>query len=76
MTGFDRKRMTLTQAGAEAVSVTLELDITGTGAWQTYETFRVEPGKPVQVALDDVRAYWLRVKADRACSATAWLVYE
>jgi hypothetical protein len=76
MTGFDKKRLTLSQVGAEAASVTLELDITGTDAWKTYETYRVEPGKPAQVALDDVRAYWLRVKTDRACTATAWLVYE
>ena len=76
MTGFDKKRLTLSHSGAEPVSVTLELDITGTGVWRKCETYRVDPGKPLQVALDDVRAYWLRVTADRACKATAWLVYE
>jgi hypothetical protein len=76
MTGFDKKRLTLSQAGAEAANVTLELDLTGTGAWRAYETYRVEAGKPVDVALDNVRAYWLRVTADKPCAATAWLVYE
>ncbi len=76
MTGFDKKRLTLAQTGAEAVNVTLELDITGTGVWRAFETYRVEAGKPVQVALDNVRAYWLRVAADKPCTATAWLVYE
>jgi hypothetical protein len=76
MTGFDKKRLALSQTGAETAQVTLELDITGTGVWQTYETYRVEAGKPVQVALDEVRAYWLRVTADKPCTATAWLVYE
>jgi hypothetical protein len=76
MTGFDRKRLVLSQTGAEAAKFTLELDITGMGAWQTYETFRVEPDKTVNMKLDDVRAYWMRVKSDRDCTATAWLVYE
>ncbi len=76
LTGFDKKRLTLSHAGADAVTMTVELDITGTGVWRTYETFRVEPGRPAQVALDSARAYWLRVTADKACTATAWLVYE
>jgi hypothetical protein len=76
MTGFDKKRLTLSQTGAAAATVTVELDITGMGAWKTYETCRVEAGKPVEVALDDVRAYWLRVKSDADCLATAWAVYE
>jgi len=76
MTGFDKKRLTLSQTGTAASQMTLELDITGAGVWRAYETYRVEPGKPVQVTLDDVRAYWLRVTADKPCKATAWLVYE
>ena len=76
MTGFDKKKLTLAQSGAEAVNVTLELDVTGTGVWRAFETYRVESGKPLQVTLDDARAYWLRVKADKACVATAWLVYD
>ena len=76
MTGFDRKSLTLSQTGADSVKVRLELDLTGTGVWKTYQTYRVESGKPVQVALSDVRGYWLRVTPDRACTATAWLVYE
>jgi hypothetical protein len=76
MTGFDRKRLTLSHAGAESVKVTLELDITGAGVWRAYETYTVEPGKKTEVSLDDARAYWLRVVADKACTATAWLVYE
>jgi len=76
MTGFDRKRLTLSHTGAEAVNVTVELDITGTGVWRAYETFRVEPGQTAPTVLDDARAYWLRVRADKPCTATAWLLYE
>ena len=76
MTGFDKKRLTLSHTGAERVNMTLDLDITGSGAWRRYETFAVEPGKGIEIALDDIRAYWLRVTADKPCTATAWLVYE
>lgn len=76
MTGFDKKALTLSQEGADAVAMTLELDLTGTGVWRTFGTYRVESGKTVQVNLDAVRAYWLRLKADKDCEATAWLVYK
>ena len=76
MTGFDKKRLALSHTGAESVKVTLELDITGAGVWKTYETYMVAAGQNVEVPLDSVRAYWLRVVADKACTATAWLVYE
>ena len=76
MTGFDRKRLALSHAAAGIVTVTLELDLTGTGVWRVYDTYRVAPGQPTRVVLDDARAYWLRVTADCACTATAWLTYE
>ena len=76
MTGFDKKLLTLSHTGTETVKVSLELDITGAGVWRKYEDYSVDPGKPVQVTLDQVRAYWLRVTADKTCKATARLVYE
>jgi len=76
MTGFDKKELTLSHKGADAVVMALELDITGTGVWRTFGTYRVESGKTVEVNLDTVKAYWLRVKADKSCEATAWLVYK
>jgi len=76
MTGFDRKRLTLSQTGAPETRITLELDITGFGAWQPFETYLVEEGIPVTIDLDDVRAYWLRVRPDQSCTATAWLEYR
>jgi hypothetical protein len=76
MTGFERRRLTLSHTASEAVGFTVELDVTGTGAWQVLSTHRVEPAAAVEISLDDVPAYWLRVTADRDCTATAWLVYE
>jgi len=76
LTGFDKKRLSLSVGGAKAAAITVELDITGAGAWKPFETYRVDAGKTQDIALDDVRAYWLRVRSDTACTATAWLVYE
>jgi hypothetical protein len=76
MTGFERRRLTLSHSASEAVNFTVELDVTGAGAWYILSTHRVEPGSAPEIGLDDVPAYWLRVTADRDCTATAWLVYE
>ena len=76
LSGFDRKRLTLSQTGAASARVKVDVDLTGSGAWQAFETYDVSPEKPVEVVLDDVCAYWLRVTSDTACTATAWLVYE
>lgn len=76
MTGFERRRLTLSHTASEAVGFTVELDVTGTGAWHVLSTHRVEPGAAPEIPLDDVPAYWLRVTADRDCTATAWLTYE
>lgn len=76
ITGFDKKRLMLSQNGCQAVDVTVELDITGTGVWRVFKTYTVKEDKPVHANLDDVRAYWLRVKASRNCHATAWLEYR
>ncbi len=75
MTGFDRKTLRLSHNAQAPVAVTLELDLTGTGVWHPYATYTVPAGSPLQVDLDGVRGYWLRVRADRNCTATAWLRY-
>ncbi len=77
MTGYDRKRLTLSHAAAEPVTFTVEVDIAGTGQWLAYRAFTVPPGQPLAHAFDEsFSAYWVRVVSDRACTATAQFVYE
>lgn len=76
MTGFDRKTLRLSHNAKTPVTVTLELDLTGTGVWHPYATYTVPAGETLQADLGQVRGYWLRVRADRDCTATAWLRYE
>ena len=77
MTGYDKKTITLAHAGEGTVNVTVEIDPDGTGVWCAYKTFQVEAGKPVTHEFPEgFNAYWVRVKADKACTATAQLKYE
>jgi hypothetical protein len=77
MRGYDRKRLILSQDGPEAVTVGLEVDITGTGVWKEYETLLVEPhGKETYAFPSGYEAHWIRLTADRDCRATAVFVYE
>lgn len=76
MTGFDRKALTLSHNAPAPVAMTLELDLTGTGVWHPYATYTVPAGQPFHVSLNGLRGYWLRLRANRACAATAQLTYE
>ncbi|MGN0847178.1 MAG: hypothetical protein ACI4RA_07320 [Kiritimatiellia bacterium] len=75
MNGFDRKFLTL-RADADAV-ITLEADIDGCGTWAAAGTYAVRAGEARTVGLPVAfSAYWVRVRADRACTATAQFIYR
>ena len=75
MTGYDKKSLTL--SADKAVKISVEVDITGTGLWQAWQTLEVAPGKPTEYRFPDAfNAYWVRVVADKDCTATATLQYE
>lgn len=77
MTGYDRKRVTLSHTAKEPVKIRLEADLTGTGLWVTYREFTVEPGKPTEHTFPAAyTAYWVRAVADRETTATVTFVYE
>jgi hypothetical protein len=77
MTGYDRKRLTLSHDRNESVSMRVEVDITGTGDWVSYRTSSVDTGAKVDHEFPPgFAAYWVRVVADKNCAATAWVVYE
>ncbi|MBI5771978.1 MAG: hypothetical protein HZA93_29665 [Verrucomicrobia bacterium] len=77
LTGYDRKKLTLSHTAAAPVRMKLEVDLTGTGVWATYATLDVPAGRPLEHAFPDgYQAYWLRVTADTATTATAWLTYD
>jgi hypothetical protein len=77
MTGYDAKKLTLSQTGAPAAKLRVEVDLTGTGVWAAYQTFDVADGKSVEHTFPAAfNAYWVRVVSDVDCTATAQLEYR
>jgi hypothetical protein len=77
MTGYDSKMLTLSHSSKQAVTIRLELDVTGDGLWKPYKSFVVPAGEEIVFAFPStVTAYWLRVLADQACVASAQLEYR
>ncbi|MGN0852277.1 MAG: hypothetical protein ACI4Q3_02745 [Kiritimatiellia bacterium] len=74
MNGFDRKTVVL-KADADT-AIALEADVDGCGSWVKAATYDVKAGGELRVDLPAAfAAYWVRVRADRACTATVQFVY-
>jgi hypothetical protein len=77
MTGYDRKRVTLSHTSSAPVTIRLESDLSGTGHWVTYRNFTIAPGQLVEHTFPDAYyAYWIRVIANRETTATVTFIYE
>jgi len=77
MTAYDRKSLTLTHDAKEAVTISVQVDLTGDGHWVTYRDFEVAPGKSVRHDFPKAfSAYWLRTKTSKNCVASAQLDYQ
>lgn len=75
MTAYDEKSVDLKTL--EASSITLEVDVDGTGLWVPYKTFELEPGKTeTHTFPEGFSAYWVRAISDSDTTATVWLKYE
>lgn len=76
-TGFDRKRVELTNHSARPVVVTLEADATCNGDWRPFRQIEVPADGSATLELpDSFAAYWLRTVADRAATLSAEFIYE
>jgi hypothetical protein len=77
MTGYDKKSVSLSHDGAEAVGFKIEVDLTGGGEWVTLTTLKVPAKETLKHEFPRAfNAYWVRVTAEKECNATAWFVYE
>jgi len=77
MAGYDVRTLQLSHDAAQNVAMKVEVDLTGTGLWVTYQTFSVGSGKTAEHTFPAAfSARWVRVTADRNCKATAWLHYS
>jgi hypothetical protein len=76
MTGYDRKQLGISHDADAQVLFTVEIDFDHTG-FVTYESLRVPPGEPLSHQFPQgFHAHWVRLTADRDCTATAVLVYQ
>jgi len=77
MWAYDQRTLTLSHDQNEPVSFHIELDLSGTGLWVTYQHREVSPGEVTSLTFEPaVQARWARVTADVACEATAQMKYE
>jgi hypothetical protein len=76
MTGFGHKVLHLAHEAAEEVSVTVEVDFLGNQRWKVYDTLTVPANGYVHHEFPTgFSAHWVRVTANRACTATAYFTY-
>lgn len=77
MWAYDQRTLRLSHDQNKPVSFHIELDLTGTGLWVTYQHHEVSPGEETRLVFEDaVQARWMRVTTSTACTATAQLRYE
>ncbi|MGD8238978.1 MAG: hypothetical protein PVH68_10530 [Armatimonadota bacterium] len=77
MTGFDRKTLELSHDADGAVQFLVQVRVTPGTTWAAYDRLAVAPGRRLKHEFPSgYHAHWMRVTANRACRATAWLTYE
>lgn len=77
MTGYDRKRLTLSAAGSGPMVIRVEVDVSGDGRWRVYQSFSVAGGGPVEHEFPpQFGAYWVRAVSDRDGVASAVFTYD
>lgn len=77
MTGYDRKSVRISHQEPDPVTITLQVDIDGTGLWVDYRSFAVGPAQSVDhVFPTGFSACWVRAVSDRDTVATVMFAYE
>jgi hypothetical protein len=76
MTGFEHKVLHLHHDAQEPVMITVEVDYLGDQSWKPYEVIQVPAtGYAYHIFPDGFSAHWVRLRADKACIATAYFHY-
>ena len=75
MTGYDRKRITL--SARDATRVAVEIDVDGTGLWIPYRAFDLKAGGEIEHRFPEgFSAYWVRTVSTKDTVASAILEYD
>lgn len=71
--GFDKRVVHLAHESGSVVNFTLEIDANGDGQWTKYQTIAVPAsGYQFHILPKDLAGNWIRVTADKDCTATAY----
>jgi hypothetical protein len=77
MTGFDKKMLHLSHDFQDAVAFDIEVDVLGNGTWSVYNSLTVPAGGAVNHVFEDgFSAHWIRIRANKDCTATAHFHYR
>lgn len=77
MTGYDHKDVAMQHDAGAAVTFTLEADLCGDGRWTEVQRFVVPRGETLRHHFPrDWSAYWVRLRTDLDCVATAQFTYR
>jgi len=76
MTGYDRKTVRL--SADQPTTISAEIDVTGTGVWQTWREFELtKPGETITYDFpESLHAYWIRFISSKDATVTAQLDYR
>ncbi len=73
---YDKRSLEISHDSKEPVTFKIEVEPNGNDAWMLYKEVTVKPGETFKHEFSDVfEVRWIRFKADKNCSATAWLEY-
>ena len=74
MTGYDKKKLTL--SADQNVVIDVEIDVDHEG-WKQFKQIDLKAGKDFVFDFPQgFNAHWIRFKANKACAATAQLEYK
>ena len=77
MTGYDRKRLELSNEGNQPAKFILEADVTGEGKWAQVKEFVLKPQESARHEFPNwFQAYWVRLISNQDTTGTAQLIYD
>lgn len=75
--GYEQRVLHLAHNQSGAVQFTLEIDKSGQGAWEVWDTISIdEKGYSWVVLPEDLDAQWMRITADQSIQATAYFHFN
>ena len=77
MTGYDKKSVLISNNSDSVSTITLQIDIDGTGNWVDYKSFEISPQKNLEEMFPShFSAYWIRAVCNQDVNTSVIFTYE